>query len=238
MAYADAALTPRQKLASAGLVAGLHGVIGVVLVAGLAATGVIDIPDRLESDFVPVPENTPLPPPPPPEPQPDQPRDNVAPPVDAPVPPLPIPQPDRFQVPSVEPTPYRGPIVLDPGTLPTGRPTGVPSATPTPTPPPPPAFTPKGPEPRNNPGSWATTNDYPSASIRRQEQGATTFRVTVGTDGRVKACEITRSSGSSRLDDATCANVSRRARFNAATDDSGAKVVGTYTNTIRWVLPD
>jgi protein TonB len=99
------------------------------------------------------------------------------------------------------------------------------------------AFIPKGPAPVNSPSNWATSIDYPSASLRLDEQGTATFRVSVGSDGRVKACEIVRSSGHKRLDEATCNLVTRRARFDPATDKNGDKVVGTYSNSVRWVLP-
>ena len=39
------------------------------------------------------------------------------------------------------------------------------------------------------------------------------------------------------LDRATCDNVARRARFEPATDASGANVAGSYANNIRWVIP-
>ena len=101
----------------------------------------------------------------------------------------------------------------------------------------PPGFTPRAARPANAIAGWATTNDYPSMSIKLEEQGVSKFRVTVGTDGRVEACEILRSSGHARLDAATCKLVTGRARFNPATDSKGEKIVGTYTNSISWVLP-
>jgi protein TonB len=54
----------------------------------------------------------------------------------------------------------------------------------------------------------------------------------------VKGCEVTASSGSSDLDAATCANVAKRARFNPATDESGARVAGSYSSAVRWEIPD
>ena len=100
-----------------------------------------------------------------------------------------------------------------------------------------PTFTPKNPAPANAPSGWATSLDYPSASLRLDEQGITTFRVSVGSDGLVKASEIVKSSGHKRLDAATCNLVTRRARFAPASDRNGEKVVGTYSNSVRWVLP-
>jgi protein TonB len=55
-------------------------------------------------------------------------------------------------------------------------------------------------------------------------------------DGRVADCTITSSSGSPDLDEATCANVTRRARFNPAMAD-GKPTTGSYSGRIRWVIP-
>ena len=108
---------------------------------------------------------------------------------------------------------------------------------PPPAAPPPPAFQPKGAVPRGNPGSWATTNDYPSRALREEREGTTGFRVTVGPDGRVTDCQITSSSGHSDLDEATCSNIRRRARFRPATDGNGEPTTGSYANRVRWVIP-
>jgi protein TonB len=113
----------------------------------------------------------------------------------------------------------------------------IPTAAPPPPPPPPPRFQPKGAAPKGNPGNWATSNDYPSRALREEREGTTGFRVTVGTDGKVADCQVTRSSGSPDLDQATCDNIRRRARFNPATDGDGNPTTGSYASTIRWVIP-
>ncbi|MEQ1495097.1 MAG: energy transducer TonB, partial [Novosphingobium sp.] len=88
-----------------------------------------------------------------------------------------------------------------------------------------------------NPGNWATTNDYPSRALREEREGTTGFRVSVGADGRVTSCSVTNSSGSPDLDEATCSNVTRRARFTPATDGEGRPTTGSYTSRVRWVIP-
>lgn len=45
------------------------------------------------------------------------------------------------------------------------------------------------------------------------------------------------SSGSSDLDLATCSNVGRRARFDPALDSRGEPTSGTYSNRVRWQIP-
>ena len=40
------------------------------------------------------------------------------------------------------------------------------------------------------------------------------------------------------LDAATCKLLTRRARFEAASDETGAKIVGSYSGSVRWEIPD
>ncbi|MCX7863458.1 MAG: energy transducer TonB [Novosphingobium sp.] len=99
-------------------------------------------------------------------------------------------------------------------------------------PPPPPP--PKPATPRSDPSTWATSADYPSRALREDREGTATFRVTIDDEGRVASCVITQSSGHADLDEATCRNVTRRARFRKPSEGYG----DTYTNRIRWVIPD
>jgi periplasmic protein TonB len=113
----------------------------------------------------------------------------------------------------------------------------VPTAPPPPPPPPPPPSAPPSPAvPKGSPGSWATTDDYPSRALSQEREGTASFRVTIDEQGRVTACQITSSSGHADLDEATCKNVSRRARFKPATKD-GQPVQGSYSNRVRWQIP-
>jgi protein TonB len=100
-----------------------------------------------------------------------------------------------------------------------------------------PALAPRSVRARNNPGLWATTSDYPASSLRLGEQGTVRFELAISPDGRVSDCRVLASSGSAELDAATCKRVSQRARFEPATDGSGARVSGSYTGSIRWVIP-
>jgi protein TonB len=98
-------------------------------------------------------------------------------------------------------------------------------------------FMPRLVRPRGDPGQWVSTSDYPAASLRRGEQGTVRFELAVGGDSRVTDCRITASSGSTDLDTATCRLVTRRAHFEPATDETGARVSGTYKGSIRWMIP-
>jgi periplasmic protein TonB len=92
-------------------------------------------------------------------------------------------------------------------------------------------------KPKNNPGSWATTNDYPSRALSQEREGTTGFRVSVGADGKVTDCQVTSSSGHPDLDAATCSNVKRRARFDPALDSSGNPTSSSYSNRVTWRIP-
>ena len=108
---------------------------------------------------------------------------------------------------------------------------------PAPAPPYDPNALPRPPIPTGNPGNWITESDYPAVALRQKLQGVTTFRLTVGTNGRVAACSILQTSGTNLLDEATCRAVSQRAMFKPALDLNGNAVDGTYTNRIRWIIP-
>lgn len=97
---------------------------------------------------------------------------------------------------------------------------------------------PVGAKPLGDVGRWVTASDYPAAPLRRGEQGVTGFRVEIDASGRVTSCSVTASSGSQALDEAACRHVTRRARFAPATDGRGAKVAGSYSNSVRWTLPE
>lgn len=167
---------------------------------------------------------------------------------------MPLDPPPPVPTPSVQPSPQADPIVTPrhaiavsmPNfpTAPLPLPTSSPVPLPLPTPdaiietPKPPQFAPRSAKPLGRVGSWATPNDYPARDLREGNAGVTGFRLEIGSDGKVKSCTVTRSSGFAGLDQATCENVSRRARFEAATDETGARVAGSYSNNIRWVIPE
>jgi protein TonB len=91
--------------------------------------------------------------------------------------------------------------------------------------------------PKGRPGEWASDNDYPTRALQLGQEGVTGFRLSVGSDGKVSACDITRSSGSPELDKTTCDLMRRRARFNPATDGDGNPTTGSYSSTVRWQIP-
>jgi periplasmic protein TonB len=120
-------------------------------------------------------------------------------------------------------------------TAPTPPPVIHPAAPPAPPPPPPSVASPL--KPRGDPGSWLSSDDYPSSAQRDQAQGVTGFKLEVDASGKVTNCEVTSSSGNTELDAQTCKLLPRRARFSPAKDASGNGMASTYVGRTRWQLP-
>lgn len=223
MAYADQDTSlSTSKVVSIGIVALLHVGLGYALVTGLAFDAAKQVFEDLKTFDVqeekpPEPEE----PPPPPEK-------------------LDIPPPPKVTAPPpVNVTPVIS-TNTQAVTITPSAPPAPPPPPPAPPPPPPPPEAPKAAEkasPRGDPASWASPDDYPSASLRNEEQGTTSFRVEIGTDGKVTSCAVTKSSGFPALDETTCKLVTRRARFKPAKDTSGNPVADSYSNRVRWQIP-
>ncbi len=63
---------------------------------------------------------------------------------------------------------------------------------------------------------WFTDADYPAAARRQGAAGRTVAMLAIGEDGVIKSCRVVMSTGSSELDDATCAAVLLRGSFAPA----------------------
>ncbi len=93
------------------------------------------------------------------------------------------------------------------------------------------------PSAKNEAGSWVTRGDYPMEEYVKGVEGVTRFSVMVGVDGKAKSCMVTRSSGSTVLDNIVCDRVTLRAKFNPARDSAGKKVEAEYRNAVKWTIP-
>lgn len=89
-------------------------------------------------------------------------------------------------------------------------------------------------EPRYLRGSieW---RDVPDRVLAQQPRGTVRFRLLIGTDGRVRDCRVTRSSGFSGLDAATCAAAIRRLRWAPARDTAGRAVEAWVPGSNEWI---
>ncbi len=92
--------------------------------------------------------------------------------------------------------------------------------------------------PTNNPATWVTPNDYPTYALANEMDGTTGFSLSISLNGRVKNCNITRSSGYEPLDQATCKYINRRARFTPAADNKSRPMTSEFKSSVRWVIPE
>ena len=221
MAYADQQMSGNRVVAII-IVALVHIAVGYLLVTGLAVNAVKNVVERVTTIDVeepppPEPEDEP---PPPPEDIPD----TAPPPPVAPAPPI-----------NIAPAP---PTLRTTPTIPPPAPPALRIPPPAPVAPPPPSRA-RGASP-DNLNRWAARiqGDYPSSALRREEQGTVTMRITIGANGRVEACAVTGSSGSSALDDAACRGMQRYARYNPALNAAGDPIPDTTSQSIRYVLPE
>ena len=220
MAYVDTRNT-RRNYPALVLVGAVELAVGYALIMGLAAKFVPKPEERIIGVNVPIPKPVPTPEAPPTRAVESNPL----------APPPPRPE-TPFQTPGPLPLPSFGPSPAPGGSDVLGE-----VAFPTPSPSPSPQVSTRPARPKGNPGLWVTTNDYPQSAIRGELEGVVRFRLTVGTNGRVTGCEVTGSSGHPVLDQAACAKLIQRGRFEPASDGSGALVAGSYSGAVRWQLP-
>ena len=103
-----------------------------------------------------------------------------------------------------------------------------------PAPPAPPAYPAKRARPLAQVASLISDRDYPRAALRANQQGTVGFTLQVDPDGQVAGCSVTRPSGSTAIDAATCAIMQSRARFEPARNALGTPVPDRYSARIAW----
>ena len=78
---------------------------------------------------------------------------------------------------------------------------------------------------------------YPRRALDAGEQGLVRFRITLDQKGEMTACDVTGSSGYSRLDTETCELMQRYARFTPVVNLEGRAIVATRNGYVNWQLP-
>jgi len=205
-----------NKIIAIIIVALIHLVVGYALVTGLAYSAFKKAVERVTTVDIEEPEPEEEPPPPPPD-------EVQPPPIVAPPPPINL---------SVAPPPIQT-VITPPPPAPV-----IPIARPAPPPPsPPPPSRARGVSP-DGLARWSARiqEQYPPRAVRDEIEGRVGVRVTVGANGRVEACSVSSSSGSSILDEAACAGMRNYARFNPALNDAGDPTTGSYSTTIVYQL--
>lgn len=225
MSYLNQTQDPGRRVAGVAVTAAVHAVLAIGVITGLAMVGVEipDLPPMQPIDFTPRPEASPTPTP---TETSTQTKSTIV---------APKPEVDFSSDSTVDAEIFDDTKPFDGGVSATA---GDGLVVQPPPPPLPPGFTPKRAAPTNNPASWITTDDYPSSALHRGAEGLARYRVIVGSNGKVSSCEVTTSSGNASLDAATCKFITHRARFEPATDGTGASVVGSYSGSVHWEIPD
>ncbi len=90
------------------------------------------------------------------------------------------------------------------------------------------------------PSRWVSglirDSDYPKAAYDAKIGGTVHLRFTVGVNGRITDCAVTRSSGNADLDAATCRLLMARSKYKPARDPWGRKVPDVWTGEHVWSL--
>lgn len=220
MAYADQEMSG-SRIVSIVIVALIHIAVGYLLITGLAISAVKEAIERVTTVDIEEPEPEPEEePPPPPEPE-TAPPPPVAPPPMINVNPDPPPIVTQLRIPPPAPPALRIP----------------PPAPPAPPPAPPPPPSQARPASPDGQARWTRRiiENYPSRALRREIEGTVGVSVTVGADGRVASCRVTRSADPI-LDEAACADLTRYARFNPALNDAGNPTTGSWSTNIVYQI--
>ncbi len=81
--------------------------------------------------------------------------------------------------------------------------------------------------------------NYPPRARAAGEQGRVFFKISLDRDGRLRSCEVTRSSGFPRLDEETCELLVAHGEFKPVKDDAGRLVKQpVHHGAINWELSD
>jgi len=215
MSYAQRKEISGNRTLAIILVAILQLGLGYAIVTGLAYNVIKKAAQDLKTFDV---EEQPPPPEEPPPPPKDMPK----------VPPPPVTPPPLVQIQAPTPpiqtvtTPVIPPVVTPP---------------PAPPPPPPPHKTVSAQSAKGDLRSLFSADDYPAAAQAAEAQGTAQATLTISPSGQVVGCSLTRSTGNSALDSATCNILRRRAKFTPARDSNGNATVDTVTTPpIVWRL--
>ena len=218
MSYAQKKELSGNKTLSIIMVVLLQFALGYAIITGLAYNVIKKATEDLKTFDV---EEQPPPPEEPPPPPKDMPK----------VPPPPTPPPPLVRMQA--PTP---PIQVIESPSPPPIPPVVQAPAP-PAPPPPPRKVQSAQSAKGDLRSLFSADDYPASAQSAGAEGTVQATLTIGPDGRIAGCNVTRSSGNSSLDSATCNILRRRAKFTPARDSNGQPTTDTYsTPPIVWRL--
>jgi protein TonB len=217
MSYAQKKEISGNRTLAITLVVLIQFALGYAIVTGLAFNVIKKAAQDLKTFDVEEAPPPPEEPPPPPKDMPD-------------VPPPPVTPPPLVRV-NTTPPPIQVVEAMPPPIPP------VVQAPPPLAPPPPPRKVQSAQSAKGDLRSLFSADDYPAAAQSAGAEGTVQATLTIGPDGRIVACNVTRSSGNSSLDSATCNILRRRAKYVPARDSNGQPTTDTVsTPPIVWRL--
>lgn len=80
----------------------------------------------------------------------------------------------------------------------------------------------------------ASSYDVPVQLMMSERLYAVTYRAIVDPSGKLRECEIERSSGDRKVDAYTCLLVKRRGKYFAARNENGEPTFGVHRETVQW----
>ena len=92
------------------------------------------------------------------------------------------------------------------------------------------------PKPVAGAGSFMLDNAYPVDALRERQEGLSVVSLAVNEKGKVTACRVSETSGSTSLDNATC-SMGRKMHYAPARDAVGNAVTGEAPFRMNWHLP-
>lgn len=90
------------------------------------------------------------------------------------------------------------------------------------------------PKPLTSPGSWITTNDYPTRMLMKGQPALVNFRLMIDETGKVESCHIQLSTHPDGFHKAVCDAMQKRAKFSPALDKDGRPMRSYYINVVRF----
>ncbi len=88
--------------------------------------------------------------------------------------------------------------------------------------------------PKDNPGDWVTSRDYPTGMLMQGKRAIVQFRLNVDTAGKPTACHIQQSTRPKAFDDAVCKAIMRNAEFEPALDAGGSPIASYWLNSVTF----
>lgn len=86
-----------------------------------------------------------------------------------------------------------------------------------------------------NVSDWIVSSDYPAAALSQGKSGTTKADLSIDEAGNITDCEVTRSSGTASLDEATCRLMQSRGRYLPGRTEEGP-APSTVKMTFTWAL--